>query len=656
MNIRKIVSLIFVIIPLVLFGQPEERVLLEINGHNITAAEFKRIYEKNNPDTASHSKDMEEYLDLFINFKLKVVEAENRGLDTTRKFQEELQHYRNELAKPYLVDDAAIDSMLREAYERKKQERNVSHILVNVSQTASPEDTALAYEKALRIRKRLKEGEEFSKVARETSDDPSARRNGGNIGFISAFKTVPAFEDAVYQMEVGEISQPVRTRFGYHIIRLNEVRKAPGKVKVAHIMLASPKNAGKAQQKKLKDSIESIYSQLQAGADFAELASKHSADRRSAKQGGKLPWFGSGKMVPEFEQAAFELDEIGEISQPIQTAFGWHIIKLLDKQSIKNFEDSKYDLKNKLKNTGRLSQARSIKVKELKSQYEFKQKTPLDEVYPLIDKAVLQGKWKVPAKPGLNKTLIAFGDTSFSVGNFLSFIADRQKKQKQKTLTTYVDETFKRFVNDKMLAYEKSKLEEKYPRFRYLMKEYHDGILLFEITDNEVWSKAVKDTLGIKGYYEKHKTDYMKPPEVDAAVFRYYDEDAFRKLRRYLRRKDRKDYSNEQIVSMLKEDGYKTEIFADTLFAKGDNQFVDAVWKDKPVDELDEVNKVPDKKVMVYIGKSHKARPKKISEARGIVTADYQDSLEKKWVEQLREKYSVTVHEDVLKALQNANE
>jgi len=390
---------------LALFGtlvsnaQPKvDQTLLTIGGEKIPSSEFVRIYLKNNQVVnATDRKSVEEYLDLFVNFKLKVIEATNLKFDTLSSFKSELANYRQQLARPYMTDKETEQRIVNEAYERMKYEVNASHILINVSEQALPSDTLRLYEKAIAIRNRIINGEAFEVVARATSDDPSVKNTNGVLGYFTVFQMVYPFESAVYRLKVGEISMPVRTRFGYHIIKLNDKRPARGQVKVAHIMVAVSKDATPEQQAKAKEKILSIYKQVLNNEDFGRLASQFSEDPGSSKNNGELPWLGSGSIIQVFEKVAFAFDHDGQVSEPFQSPFGWHIVKRLARKEVGSFDDMMPDLKKKISSDMRNTISVERMIAKIKTENSFTEDTlNLKSVVSLIDSAIYKRQWTLP--------------------------------------------------------------------------------------------------------------------------------------------------------------------------------------------------------------------------------------------------------------------
>ena len=302
-------------------AQKSSDVLITIEQEQITASEFMAIYNKNNVNIeTADKKNVNEYLELFVNFKLKVHEAEYQGMDTAAKFTKEFNGYVDQLAKPYLVDKQFTEALIKEAYERSKWEIRAKHIMIQIPDNPTPQDTANAFAKANEVYAKAIADSVFSNVAVKYSDDPSVVKNGGDLGYFSAFRMVYPFETAAFNTPVGEIAKPIRTSFGYHIIKAVDKRPASGELKAAHIMIISNENTSPEDQKKAQDKINEIYGELEGGAEFSKLATTYSDDRGSAKKGGDLGWFGAGRMVPVFEEEAFALQANGDYTKPFKNS------------------------------------------------------------------------------------------------------------------------------------------------------------------------------------------------------------------------------------------------------------------------------------------------------------------------------------------------
>lgn len=645
--------LFLILIPI--FGQSNDQILMTIGDEDVTVDEFLRIYNKNsNIGPEENRKSVEEYLDLFINFKLKVIEAENKGLDTLQSFIDELEGYREQLAKPYLRDDSYDDQLMEEAYARMKEEVNVSHIMVRLNENALPEDTVKAWNKIREIRKRAINGEDFNKLASEVSEDPSAKQNGGNLGYFSAFRMVYPFETAAYETPVGVISQPFRTQFGYHIIKVHDKRPSLGSIRVAHIMVATPQGMPMEQLDSAKIKIFDIHKQIKEGADFGEMAREHSDDRGSGRRGGELRWFSAGQMVPEFERASFALESDGDVSPPIRTKYGWHIIKRLEHKEVPPYEEVKEQLQEKIKKDQRSKTGDQVFVNKLKKEYQFRDyPEKVKDLYDIVDSSVFKNSWNAEKAHGLNETLFILDGKSYTQQDFASYIASSKTSSKTIPIPLLVNNKYEKFVNESIIEYEKSKLDEKYPEFRYLMEEYHDGILLFDLTDQLVWSKAVEDTVGLEAFHEAHKTDYMWGKRVKAAIYEFTDPELEKGLSKLAKKRIRKDYSIGEMYEKLC--GHSDSACFESsfeYFEKGDNAMIDSLtWEVGVVGPKEQDGN----KTIVAIHEVRPPEPKKLDEARGLITADYQEHLEKEWIKGLREKYEITVHQDVLKKLVNNN-
>ena len=614
----------------------DDKVLLTIEDKKISANEFIHIYEKNRKNLSTGEiTPVDEYLDLFLKFQLKVYEAEQQGLDTSAAFQKELAGYRKQLEKPYLIEQKVIDSLVREAYNRLQTELRVSHILIKIPGEQTPEDTAYAYEKALDIIRRIEQGEKFENVAKGTSDDPTVKRNGGDLGYFTGLKMVYPFENAAYNAEVGEIAGPVRTRFGYHIIKVHDKRKAKGEVKVAHIMLVIPPDASPNLKENKKEQIFDLYHQLKEGADFSKLAKQYSEDRGSARQGGELPWFGSGRMVKEFEDAAFSLKRINAISSPVRTSVGWHILKLLDKKELGSFEDMEAEIRRKVRRDGRASIARERLIQTIKTDKGFTEKT---------ENLILLADGTNPDTDELNDTLFIFNDRLYKLKDFQNYIHEEMNLH-QALSYAEVEEMYKKYTESIILTYQREQLPEKYPGFKYTLKEYHDGILLFDITDRTVWTRASKDSIGLKKYFKDHRNEYMWGERYEGTIYYCEGEDVLKKVKKLSKGGlFRKRLSDEELLDEFNKEEEQLRIEKGT-FEKGDSPIVDyEIWN----------GKAPHISESYFIrGKKIAPKLKKLSEVRGKVISDYQEHLEEKWVEELMEKYNYQFIDSTVKAVKD---
>ena len=492
---RKIIAIFCLGFFLQGYSQRDNKVLVTIDGKKTTVADFRKVYEKNlDAIDNEEAKDVAKNLELYINYKLKVKEAYDIKLDTLTSYQKEIESYRNQLSAPYLQDTVFINNLVDAAYYRTKNEVKAKHILIRTPKAPTPKDTLEAYNKIQKIRQRILNGEDFEKVAVEVSEDPSARDddkrgrkgNKGNLGFFSAFKMVYPFEDAAYNTKIGEVSKPFRTRFGYHILKVDEVRPSRGEVEVAHVLISnSNKNA-----KKL---INEIYNRLEKDEQFKALARKYSDDNGSKSKGGKLRKFGSGVMVKPFEDAAFSLEKEGDYTKPFKTRFGWHIVQLIKKHPVPAFEDLEREIRNKVKSGDRARLSQKAVTNKLKAKYNIQVNQPATAIFK-------DDKLREKSSEELTQNLLIINDKTYTQADFVDFIKNRRNKS--------IEDLFEDFKDQEVLNYYKDNLEKTEPDFAYTLQEYEDGLLLFELMQRKIWDKSSKDTLGLQSYFESNITNY----------------------------------------------------------------------------------------------------------------------------------------------------
>ncbi|MDJ1482146.1 peptidylprolyl isomerase [Cytophagaceae bacterium YF14B1] len=514
---------------------PADPVIAYLGQTPVYRSEFLYVYDKNGgiADTTNQVKSIAEYLDLYLNFRLKVQEAESMGLDTLGSFKQELSGYREQLGEPYLVDSSVTRTLIREAYEHMKEEIRASHILLSVSPEAPPEDTAKIYNQILEIRQKALNGQDFNELARQSSQDPSVQTNGGDLGYFTALQMVYPFEKAAYQTPVGSISQPVRTKFGYHLLKIADRRPSRGKVTVAHIMVRINPDAPEADAKAAKQKIDEIYSRIQKGESWDKLCADFSEDGNSRTKGGVLAPFSTGSTLPEFENVAFALNNKGDISQPIQTPYGWHILKLIEKKNLETFTQLEPTLRQKVTKDSRSELNRKLLLDRLRKENKLVENADARKVaFAQATDSLKRAVWKYnETDKNLGLTLFTIKSQKYTVKEFFNYVKANQQPREKLTPVYQMQLLYTEFVNESLIKYEKQHLEEKYPDFKYLLKEYHDGILLFQRMESEVWSKSLSDTTGQKGYYEANKANYQWKQRVIGTIYNAADNSVLTELK-----------------------------------------------------------------------------------------------------------------------------
>lgn len=661
---RRFISLSLFTVIVLLCGQVfaqsklDKKVLMTIGDTPVTVKEFTEVYNKNNlKDEVIEKKSVDEYIDLFVNYRIKVMEAYEMQLDTSARFKKELEGYRKQLAKPYFTNDEVSEELVEEAYQRKLKDIRASHILITCDSHALPADTLKAYNKAMEIRKKALKADDFGEIAVAYSQDPTARDrkaegnnparkgNRGDLGYFTVFDMVYPFETGAYNTPVGEISMPVRSDFGYHIIKVNSVTDAVGTVNVAHIFLKLDADATEEEVQAMKEKADNIYKEIMdsEGKAWNDAVGKYSDDRGSASRFGTLSPFTVSRIVPEFIETVKQLQP-GEIAKPIRTNYGFHIIKLLSTTGVGTFEKERQAIAERVEKDMRSKKTEEAVIQQIQKDYGFKNYDKhIEKFITSVDSTILSGEF-VPAQDiqGDN-ILFSIGKAQYTVSDFVTYIQAKQTRQRYVSAPTYAYQLFEAFQNEKIMDYADMHLEERYPEFKALMQEYNDGILLFDLMEKEVWKKAVSDTAGLREYFERNSANYMWGDRVKACVITVNNPDVLPQVRAYLEEgvpydSLRSTFAHNAISNVLVRNGY---------FQHGDNASVDQTeWKAGVRNEIPST--VDKSTVIVNIIELRGPEPKTLGEARGLVTSDYQTELEGKWVESLRKKYPVKIDEKVL--------
>ena len=635
---KKYFLLLFITLNLNSFSQA---VLLEIENDKITLDEFSHIFNKNNDNEKIDKEYLDEYIELFINFKLKVKEAKNLGFDTVATFIDELKGYRKQLAKPYLRDDNFNDELFDEALDRIQFDINANHILININDENNDE----ALNKINDIRREIINGNiSFEDAAVKYSDDKSAKENKGNLGYFTAFMMVYDFETAAYTTDINDISKPVKTKYGYHIIKVNERRKAVGERKVAHIMFKTGKNAKPDKINDAQNKINKTYDLLKNGDRFAEVAERFSEDRSTAVKGGVLPPFGVGKMVSEFESQAFKLNSPGDFSEPFRTDFGWHIVMLLEDFPVVLNDDLYLKVKTGIERDSRSKLSSEFMAKKLKDQYKLKvYKENFNSLRRAAVKDVQKTTWDGKNALDLDNPLFKIESMIFYQNDFTDYILKNQKNNNN------FDNLYLDFLDKSLFVYEESQLENKYPDFKVLLNEYREGILLFDLTNKNVWKKAVEDSLGLIKYFSDNSDSYQWEKRLSASIYTCIDLSTAKKVKSLLYKLNRGSIENSAILEKINKDSPLNLSIESNNFLSGDNKYVDMIdWK-KGISK--DIVTDDGSYVIINVNEVLPAGNMTLNAVKGKVISDYQKFLDDQWILYLRDKYKYSVNKDLLYTL-----
>jgi peptidyl-prolyl cis-trans isomerase SurA len=627
---------LLLIISLTLTAQADDEVLFTVDGRPVTVGEFRYIYGKTNGEEADYSREsVLEYLDLYERFKLKVARARDMGLDTVVALQQELAGYRKQLADNYLIDKVVTDRLVRELYERQQRDIDFSHLLVKTG----GEDTTAAYQRALAIGEELT-AENFAAMAAERSDDSFSKERGGRIGFVSAPlpRGLHRLEDALYESRTGEVVGPVRSAAGYHYLIKHGSRPAYGEVEIAHILVRKQRAGGDAGASGAENRIAAARSALESGTPFEEVAATHSEDNDTKQRGGYIGFFGINRYNRVFEEAAFGLERDGQVSGIVESPAGYHILKRISRRGTDQpLETRRPLLEAAVKQDGRYTEATDALFRRLRDEYGTE---PMEAYHDFVNRQdstffLVSNRFSDARRAA--EPVLQIGDRTLTTADFSDYLSRNARRraslQRRYAPREAAEVLFEDWTQEQVRAYAEDQLEEQFPEFRALMREYREGILLFEATKMEVWDRAGEDTTGLRAFFAANRDQYTYGPRARVVTIREPEALGV----------SRADY--------LKEHGM------DRLLSE-----LNVPAEDVQVDEY-EVDRLPDGLEMqvnstavrggeaLVVTEILPPRQKELDEARGYVIADYQDELERRWVAELRKAYELKRNRNVVDKL-----
>lgn len=643
---RILSTCIFLLVSVLTWSQNNsQQPLFTIDEKPYSSDEFLHVYKKNLDLVKDESqRNIDQYLELFINYKLKVAKAYELGLNETTKYKSELQSYRNQLARGYQTDKKVTEELIQEAYNRMKFEVKASHILIKKELDASPEDTLKAYNQLLSLKKRAENGEDFGALAQQYSEDPSAKMNKGSLGYFSAFKMVYPFENAAYGTLMNKVSSPFRTRFGYHLVKVHDVRPTRGEVEVAHIMLFKPNDSIK-NINGLK--IYEIYKKLQQGEKFEDLAKIYSEDKGSSEKGGKLEVFGSGDIGSEiFEEKSFSLLNSGDVSQPFESEFGFHIVKLIKKHPLKSLDELRKEIERKINSDDRSIFIKKSFTEGLRAKYKVTENQKnIKKLNTLVDNRFYENKWELPKnEKELQTDLFTLEKNKVTTKEFLEYLNAQQKSKNNnqiKPVSELVKFHLNKFKDERLTLYHNQNLENEYPEFKVVMNEYKEGILLFDLMEKEIWNKAKTDTIGLKLFYDLNKENYKWNDRYELQIVTSTDKKSIETARKYLKSNKDEAFIKEKINKNNK----VNVMFENGVFEKGSSKLPANYVFSNGISEVISSNNY----YYVINGKKFlPSEPKAFSEIKGKIISDYQQYLESNWIQQLRQEFKVEINSSEL--------
>jgi peptidyl-prolyl cis-trans isomerase SurA len=621
---------------------------LIIGDTNVEADEFLYILSKSKSfqenDDEITFEDFEENLDLFINFKIKAKEAERLGLHELDEFEKEFNMFKSELIKPFLIKNSLLEGEIMKAYNRTQEVIKASHILLQFPNNTTREDSIAVFRMAQKLKLESEKGTDFNKLALQYSDDPSAKENKGNLGYFTALQMVHAFEDAAYALNPGEISEPVLTNFGYHILKVEERKPNSGEIQISHILVRINQGDILSEERALRK-IGDIYIELQNPETlWEEVCQQFSEDLATKNNGGVLNWISVGTVIPEFEQAAFALTEIGEISAPVKTPFGYHILRLEQIRPMPEFDDMVSLIKSKLLRDSRSTLINSQTIAIQKSRYDFIENTDvttlLKSIFDNNPKNVIEKV--INDKQLTDSILFSLKYAPVTVKDFIDYISKEEKNIRNLDQKNYFENWKNKFEEHTLSKSEEEDLMTNNEEFKMLINEYRDGILMFSLMNEKVWQKAIEDSVGQFEFYQKNIANYQWKERNEGLIVKMEKPGLIPSIRRFLSDKKYQTNLEDRLENTFLNDNPYAFVIENGPFE----------WETHPVLKISDRKKnyqevfFEGKLHFVIIGDKLPPQAKKLEETKGKVIQDYQEYLEKELMSDLRKNYRIWINEE----------
>ena len=646
MNIRNLLLLLLLATYFTGISQKKNDVLLTIDEEPVYSLEFKQVFNKNLDLVIEESqKNVDGYLGLFIDYKLKITEAYKQNLDKNETYIKEFEKYEDQLSKKYIFDKRIASQLLDEAYERGKEELNADHILVLVNFNALPKDTLIAYNKIKIAYDKAVSGEDFETLVVNYSEEPGAKNTKGKLGYFTVFGMLYPFETAAYNTEVGGISKITRTAFGYHVIKINDRRLKKPKINVSHIMIFSNKDK---KEENSEERINELYAMIMQGESFENVAKQFSEDKSTGKVGGQIKTFGPGDLrAPEFEKAAYSIKNEGEILAPIKSSFGWHIIRLNEKFTIPSFEEQKPDIEKKINTGARANFVTQTISNKIIAKYGYKEGqnySPYFNTY--LTDSIYKKKWVYTPIPSEdNKVFFTIGTKEIMYSDFAKYIRDHQRLgKKYSDKDRLLLDMYGVFKNEALKNYYKERLELENEEYAIIINEYRNGLLVYDVMKNNIWEAAKSDSIGLKKYYTATKDNYMWKERVDVDIISSTNNESAKKAQELLN----EGMEIMKIKELLNTEGKVNVIITSGIYEIDQNELPEGL---KIKTGVSEIYKRDSSSVVVNVKEVIEPSVKEFINVRGIVLSNYQSEIEKRWMKSLRDKYKVEINKKSLKKI-----
>ncbi len=649
MRFKLIISIIFISFKIFITAQ-NNPTLFSVDNRKVSLKDFKSDFKhRYSINKLSEKQLVKDFLNQRIDFIVKVQEAKSLRLHKSKKFRKKFADFREFVIETNITDKSLLEKLSKEAYKRMQTEIEIKQILLRVSEFATPEDTLLAYQKAMAIRDMIVSGQDFAKLAKQVSDAPFVTTQEDAKIYVSALSLPYNIENYIYNKKYPQCSFPIRSNKGYHLIKVLSRRKNPGYFKVSHILVRHANDSNQLEAKRAKQKIDDIYNKFLSGENFNSLAEQYSDDIVSFEKSSPLTWLSTKMMPEEFAQRCIKL-KTGEVSKPFKTRFGWHIVKKIAQQNLPEYKIIKEQLEQKIMANDRSKIIKQQVINNLKDKYKYQDYLALKPIIKMVNDTIFDAKWIPSSYILFTDKLCKINNKTYYQTDFIKYLQDNQEKMFPIPIEKYVYLQYNNFVNSILIDNEAIYIEQHNKDIKKTLQNYEDMMLVSALNAKQNKKQSQINDADLRNFYNNNKAKYNQSYQIDMSIFSYTDN--IKKVEKLFRKLKSKYASDKEVVARIKASKDMSFKMDKRITAKeGENIYVDNVvklFKEGKLKFDDKLIVFPNEQKIVWLNSRIQKTNNKLEEVKQEVIEDYKKYRYNKWIESMKKKHRIIVNDNLL--------